>query len=105
MLLNQENIQSTTQSSFINHKRVLRIMRTHNLLARIRSKNPYKDIHKKTEEHTEVPNILKRQFKQIDTPESIYGTDITYMETYHTNASGQRQKTWMYLSVMKDMST
>jgi hypothetical protein len=47
----------------INDKKILRIMHKYSLLAKIRRKNPYKNIQKATIEHKSMNNILNRQFR------------------------------------------
>jgi putative transposase len=47
----------------MNHKKVLRIMNKYNLLAKVRKRNPYKNIFKATKEHRTCSNILNREFK------------------------------------------
>lgn len=79
----------------MNHKKVLRLMKKYNLLAKVRSRNPYKNIASKTQEHSVKKNILRRDFSGI-TPLQKFGTDITYI--------GER-KNWKYLSVVRDMIT
>ncbi len=80
----------------MNHKKVRRIMRIHNLQAKIRRKNPYKQIQKATKEHRTCKNILNRKFWGLESFKK-YGTDITYL--YYHN--------WQkaYLSILKDMIT
>jgi hypothetical protein len=46
----------------MNHKKVLRLMKKYDLLSKIRKRNPYKQIAKKTEEHKSMANILQRNF-------------------------------------------
>lgn len=46
----------------MNHKKVLRLMKKYGLLARVRRKNPYKQIMRKTQEHKVVRNVLNREF-------------------------------------------
>lgn len=53
-------------------------MRKYNIICPIRKANPYKRIAKATKEHTVVPNILNREFKQNITGKVML-TDITYM--------------------------
>jgi transposase InsO family protein len=77
----------------MNHKKVLRLMKKYNLLAKIRRKNPYRKILKATQEHKTKKNILKRKFRE-GTPLQKLGTDITYLRF---------QGKWCYLSIMKDM--
>jgi len=89
----------------MNHKKVLRLMRKYNLLAKIRRENPYKKIQKATQEHSVVPNILNRDFQcqipkewtwPIPIPYTKLWTDITYIRFNHR---------WVYLSLVKDMVT
>ena len=79
----------------MNHKKILRIMNKYWLLAKIRRKNPYKNIFKATIEHKSMKNILNRQFRWI-TPLKKLGTDITYIKF---------QWKWTYLSIIKDIIT
>jgi len=80
----------------MNHKKIKRIMRENDLVVKIRRKNPYKMIMKKTQEHRIFDNILNREFKQ-DYPRKVLCTDITYL--YY----GLGRKA--YLSVIKDIAT
>ena len=52
-------------------------MRKYNIICPIRKANPYKRIAKATKEHTVVPNILNRRFKQ-NIPGKVMLTDITH---------------------------
>jgi putative transposase len=79
-----------------NLKRIGRIMRKYNIVCLIRRANPYKKIMKATQEHTIVPNLLNRQFKQ-SIPGKVLVTDITYL--YYSK--GQKA----YLSTILDSST
>lgn len=79
-----------------NRKRIQRIMRKFNIVCPIRKANPYKRMAKATKEHTVVPNILKRNFKQ-NIPGKILLTDITYMPYGNSQMA--------YLSTIKDGST
>ncbi len=79
----------------MNHKKVLRLMKKYNLLAKVRRRNPYKNIASKTQEHSVKKNILRRDFSGR-TPLQKFGTDITYI--------GEK-KNWKYLSVVRDMIT
>lgn len=79
----------------MNHKKVLRIMRKYNLLAKIRKQNPYKQIMKATQEHRTAENKLNREFKW-DTPYSKLWTDITYIKF---------KWKFTYTSILKDMIT
>lgn len=80
----------------MNHKKIKRIMRENDLVVKIRRKNPYKMIMKKTREHRTFDNILDRNFKQ-DMPGKVLCTDITYMYYGHGKKA--------YLSVIKDIAT
>ena len=77
-------------------KRIQRIMRKFNIVCPIRKPNPYKRIAKATKEHTVVPNLLNRNFKQ-DIPGKVLLTDITYLPYSNSNTA--------YLSTIKDAST
>lgn len=79
-----------------NHKRVLRIMREYDLLSKARKSKPYSGIMKENIESKIAPNILNSEFNH-DIPDSIFLTDITYLQT-------KTGKTY-YLSVAKDMAT
>jgi putative transposase len=78
-----------------NHKKITRIMNKYGLICKIRRKNPYKNIMKKSQEHRTFENKLNRNFKQ-STPFKIFCTDITYIPFNYRFA---------YLSVVKDIAT
>lgn len=79
-----------------NLKRIRRIMNKYTIVCPIRRANPYKKMMKATKEHTVLPNLLNREFKQ-DIPGKVLLTDITYL------FFGKGQKA--YLSTVKDSST
>ena len=79
-----------------NLKRIRRIMKKYNIICPIRKANPYRRMMKATKEHTVLPNILNRNFKQ-NIPGKVLLTDITYL--FYGN--GQKA----YLSTIKDGST
>jgi len=79
----------------MNHKKIIRIMKKYNLYTKVRKRNPYKQIMKKTLEHRTFENKLNREFKQKD-PYRIFGTDITYMFFNYKPA---------YLSIIKDIAS
>lgn len=79
----------------MNHKKISRIMRKYNLVTKVRKKNPYKMIMKKTQEHRTFPNQLAREFNQI-IPLRFFCTDITYI--FFNNRVA-------YLSVVKDIAS
>ena len=79
-----------------NLKRIRRIMKKYDIKCPIRKANPYRRMMKATKEHTVLPNLLNREFKQ-ETPKKVLLTDITYL----TYGSGRRA----YLSTIKDSST
>jgi hypothetical protein len=58
-------MQLAQRGVHMNHKKVLRLMNKYDLLAKIRRKNPYKGIMKKTQEHKTAANILNREFHGI----------------------------------------
>lgn len=68
----------TQKNITFNHKKIIRIKKKYGLVTRIRRKNPYKAIFKKTQEHRVAPNILDRQFLQT-VPFKFLCTDITYV--------------------------
>lgn len=78
-----------------NHKKIKRIMRKYNLVCKVRRKNPYKTIMKKTAEHRTFENTLNRNFSQL-IPYRVFGTDITYIPFNHRFA---------YLAVVKDLAS
>lgn len=79
----------------MNHKKIKRIMKKYGLIAKVRRKNPYKEIMKKTMAHRIFPNKLQREFNQF-VPFKVFCTDITYMRFLQGFA---------YLSVIKDIAT
>jgi len=79
-----------------NLKKIRRIMKKYRIVCPHRRPNPYKNIAKATKEHSSVPNILDRKFKQ-EVPGKVLLTDISYL----TYGNGQRA----YLSAIKDGST
>jgi len=79
----------------MNHKKISRIMRKYGLSVKVRRKNPYKTILKKTAEHRIFENKLDREFGQM-TPRKVFCTDITYIPFCNRFA---------YLSVVKDIAT
>jgi len=79
----------------MNHKKIQRIMRKYGLTARVRRKNPYKAIMKKTMEHRTFDNKLQREFHQ-PVPFKVFCTDITYIRF---------QSRFVYLSVIKDVAS
>jgi transposase InsO family protein len=68
-------------------------MKKYGLVTKIRRRNPYKDIMKKTQEHRVVPNVLNRQFTQ-PIPYRALCTDVTYIKFHHR---------FVYLSTIKDI--
>lgn len=80
----------------LNRKRIQRIMRKYDIKCPIRKANPYRSMMKATHEHTVVPNILNREFKQ-EVAGKVLLTDITYLSYGTSNRA--------YLSTIKDGST
>ena len=92
-------IKMTLEGQFdmtYNLKRIRRIMKKYKIVCPIRRANPYKKMLKATQEHSVLPNLLNREFKQA-IPGKVLLTDITYL--YYGN--GQKA----YLSTIKDGST
>jgi transposase InsO family protein len=79
----------------MNHKKIARIKSDYGLVTRVRRRNPYKAIMKKTREHRAFANILGRQFRQ-ERPGTVLCTDITYLPF------GGRMA---YLSAVKDVAS
>lgn len=79
----------------MNHKKITRIMKKYDLITKIRRRNPYKEIMKKTQEHRTFENILNRKFNQQN-PKEVLCTDITYLP--HNGRMA-------YLSVIKDIAS
>lgn len=79
----------------MNHKKIQRIMRKYDLVARVRRRNPYRAVRKKTMEHRVFPNQLNREFNQ-SVPLTVLCTDITYLPFLES---------FIYLSVIKDIAT
>jgi len=88
------NLQ-TEKQVIMNHKKVLRIMKKYYLFCRIRRRNPYKAMMKKSLEHRTCENKLDRKFEQ-SIPFKVFCTDITYLTFNHRFA---------YLSVIKDIAS
>lgn len=94
-----KQIKMTLEGQFsivYNLKRIRRIMKKFNIFCPIRKANPYRRMMKATREHTVVPNLLNRNFKQ-STPGKVLLTDITYL----FYEKGKKA----YLSTIKDSST
>jgi transposase InsO family protein len=79
----------------MNHKKIIRIKNKYGLTTKIRKKDPYKNIMKKTQEHRTFANKLDRKFNQ-KVPFRVFCTDITYIPFNNRFA---------YLSVVKDIAT
>ena len=83
------------KGAIMNHKKISRIMGKYGFIAKVRRKNPYKAIMKKTEEHRIFANRLDRVFNQT-VPHRFFCTDITYLPFNDRFA---------YLSAVKDIAT
>ena len=79
----------------MNHKKIQRIKNKYNMITKIRRKNPYRMIMKKTQEHRIFNNVLNRNFNQSIVRRYLC-TDITYLYYGYQKA---------YLSVIKDIAT
>jgi putative transposase len=92
-------IKMTLEGQFgivYNLKRIRRIMKKYQIICPIRKANPYRRMMKATKEHTVLPNLLNRNFKQ-NIPGKVLLTDITYLFYGKGNKA--------YLSTIKDGST
>ena len=92
-------IKMTLENEFdinYNLKRVRRIMKKYDITCPHRKANPYRRMMKATKEHTVLPNLLNREFKQ-GIPGKVLLTDISYIFFKH----GQKA----YLSTILDSST
>lgn len=92
-------IKMTLEGQFniiYNLKRIRRIMKKYDIVCPIRKANPYRRMIKATQEHTVLPNLLNRNFKQ-NIPGKVLLTDITYL------FYGKGKKA--YLSTIEDGST
>jgi len=79
----------------MNHKKITRIKNKYHLVTKIRRRNPYREITKKTREHRTFKNILNRNFRQ-DVPRKVFCSDITYLPFSGSLA---------YLSATKDIAS
>ena len=79
----------------MNHKKITRIKNKYQLVTKIRRRNPYKMIMKRSLEHRTFENTLNRAFT-VSTPFKIFSTDITYIPLNYRFA---------YLSVVKDLAS
>ena len=94
-----KQIKMTLKNNFninYNLKRIRRIMKKYNIVCPYRKANPYRRMMKATKEHTVLPNLLNRKFKQ-ESPGKVLLTDISYLFFKH----GQKA----YLSTILDAST
>lgn len=85
----------TEKGISMNHKKIIRIKNKYNLMTKIRRKNPYKAIMKKSREHRTFANILNRNFRQPK-PRKVFCADITYLPFSRRMA---------YLSAVKDIAS
>lgn len=85
----------TDHGIVMNHKKIIRIKHKYHLVTKIRRRNPYKDIMRKTQAHKTFGNILNRQFSQ-QRPHRALCTDITYLP-FHNGM--------VYLSAVKDIAS
>lgn len=79
----------------MNHKKIARIKNKYSLITKIRRRNPYREIFKKTIEHRTFGNILNRDFRQAN-PRKVFCSDITYLPFNGDMA---------YLSAVKDIAS
>jgi transposase InsO family protein len=79
----------------MNTKKILRIKNEYNIPTKIRKRRPQVISILKNKEHRTAPNILNQNFN-IDTPDKVYCTDITYL--FYKGGIG-------YFSATKDIAT
>lgn len=94
-----KQIKMTLENEFdinYNLKRIRRIMKKYNIVCPHRKANPCRRMMKATKEHSVLPNLLNREFKQ-GIPGKVLLTDISYLSF----KDGQRA----YLSTILDAST
>lgn len=94
-----KQIKMTLKNEFninYNLKRIRRIMKKYNIICPHRKANPYRRMMKATKEHTILPNILNREFKQ-ELPGKVLLTDISYLSFKNNQRA--------YLSTILDAST
>lgn len=78
-----------------NHKKIARLKKKYGLVTKIRTKNKYRQFAKKKAEHEACPNILERNFKNLEA-DQVYSTDVTTMKYKGRKA---------YLAAVKDLAT
>lgn len=78
----------------MNHKKIIKIMKTYNLRPKIRRTCPFRS--KKPEKGEIYQNILNRNFQQTN-PNTAYCTDITYLQYKNNNTA--------FLSAIKDIAS
>lgn len=83
------------KGTIMNHKKITRIKKKYHLTTKIRRRNPYKMIMKKSLAHRTFANKLNRAFT-LFTPFRVFSTDITYLWF-----NGR----FAYLSVIKDVAS
>lgn len=83
------------QGIVMNHKKIMRIKNKYHLITKIRRRNPYRNIMKKTASHRTFENTLNRKFRQ-KSPYRTFCTDITYLPF---------NRKMVYLSAVKDIAS
>jgi putative transposase len=79
----------------MNHKKIARLKSKYKLVTKIRVKNRYRYFAKKKQEHETCPNILERNFKDLNA-DQVYSTDITTL-----SYDGKKA----YFAAVKDLGT
>ena len=75
-----KQIKITLKNQFginCNSKHIRRIMKKYNIVCPHKKANPYRRMMKATKEHTVLPNLLNREFKQ-ESLGKVLLTDISY---------------------------
>ncbi|MFD3261401.1 IS3 family transposase [Paenibacillus lentus] len=75
IMMNLERLDNVV----MNHKKIRRLKRKYNLVAKVRQAKPYRKMAQATQEHKTSTNLLQRQFDQGE-PEKVLLTDITYLK-------------------------
>lgn len=77
----------------VNHKRIARLMRYFGL--RAKTARRFKRTTQRCADHEAAPNLLQQNF-HTDEPNTVWLSDITYIET---------DEGWLYLTTIEDMCT
>jgi transposase InsO family protein len=90
-----EMIIPREEGLIMNHKKIARLKRKYKLVTKIRVKNAYRYFAKKKHEHESCPNLLERNFTNLEA-DQVYSTDITTLKFNGKKA---------YFAAVKDLET